>query len=201
MIDRTHPLEDVLKTAAENADGDKVTVGELLTYYGDRSFGPILTFLGLIVVVPPIGAIPGLPAVIGVVVLLFSLQMLFGRRHVWAPRLLKNRSISKDALIAAYQKSKGVLARIDRLITERLTWATSGAATIIVAALVSLMALIMIPLELVPFAVGVPGLAITVFGVALIARDGALMLAAFALSAAALTVLIVFSPIRSWLGF
>lgn len=201
MIDRAHPLEDVLKTAAENADGDKVRIGELLNYYGDRSFGPILTLLGLIAVVPPLGAIPGLPAVVGVIVLLFSLQMLFGRRHIWAPDLVRKRSISKDALQTAYEKSKGVLSRIDRLITERLTWATSGPATIVVAALVSLMALIMIPLELVPFAVALPGLAITVFGVALIARDGALMLTAFALSAAALTVLVMFSPIRTWLGY
>ena len=81
------------------------------------------------------------------------------------------------------------------MITERLKWATSGPAQYAAASLVSLMALIMIPLELVPFAVAVPGAAISMVGVALLARDGALMLLAFSLSVIALGVLIAFSPL------
>jgi len=60
--------------------------------------------------------------------------------------------------------------------------------------LVSLMALALIPLELVPFAVAIPGWAISMIGLALMARDGAVMLAAFAVAATAIFVLIAYGP-------
>ncbi|MAT36013.1 MAG: hypothetical protein CMK06_12895, partial [Ponticaulis sp.] len=58
----------------------------------------------------------------------------------------------------------------------------------------------LIPLELVPFAVAAPGAAITMVGVALLAKDGALMLIAYTLSAVAIAVLVMFSPLKSMLG-
>ncbi|MFC6196508.1 exopolysaccharide biosynthesis protein [Ponticaulis profundi] len=197
----TQPLEHVLETAAEEAEGEKVSVGDLLDLYSHRSFGPIFLLLGLLTVVPPLGGIPGLPAAVGVVILLFSLQMIFGAEHIWLPDFIEKLSIKKDKIETANEKSKGVLKFIDQLITERLEWATSGPAKYVAAILVSVMALAMIPLELVPFAVAIPGTAICMVGVALLARDGALMLLAYALSAIAIGVLVVFSPLGSWLGF
>ncbi|MEZ6022336.1 MAG: exopolysaccharide biosynthesis protein [Hyphomonadaceae bacterium] len=73
-----HPLEDVISTAIENADGDKVTVGELLDLYQHRSFGPIFTVLGLLTIIPPLSGIPGLPSVAALIIILFSVQMLLG---------------------------------------------------------------------------------------------------------------------------
>ncbi|WP_019960173.1 exopolysaccharide biosynthesis protein [Woodsholea maritima] len=178
-----HPLEEVLRTAIEDTPSDKVSLGDLLDLYDNRSFGPIFTLLGLLVVLPPLGAIPGLPAVCGVLIALFSLQMLIGRNHIWVPKKLERLSLSKDALKTAEDKSKSVLGTIDQMLTERLTWAISEPARKIAAALVTLLALIMIPLELVPFAVAGPGALIALFGIAILARDGALILAAFILTA------------------
>ena len=195
-----HPLEDVLHTAVEKADGSEVSVGDLLEEYGARSFGPVFLILGLLTILPPLGGIPGLPAVVAFVILLFSVQMLFGRDHIWLPGFVRDLSISGGKISKAEDTSKGTLKFIDRMITERLKWVTSGPAQYAAALLVSLMALIMIPLELVPFAVAVPGAAICMVGMALLARDGVLMLLAFALSAIALGVLISFSPLGSMFG-
>ena len=41
---------------------------------------------------------------------------------------------------------------------------------------------------------------VTLFGVAILSRDGALMLLAFALSALAFYILVFVSPLLSWLG-
>ncbi|HAE25867.1 MAG TPA: hypothetical protein DCG58_01800, partial [Hyphomonas adhaerens] len=87
-------------------------------------------------------------------------------------------------------------------ITERLTWATDKIATYGAALAVSLLSLLMIPLELVPFAVAAPGTAIVLFGLALVARDGALMLAGFAAAAAAISVAVFLVPwgtVAGWL--
>lgn len=150
--------------------------------------------------VPPIGAIPGLPAAVGVVIILFSVQMLIGRNHIWLPGPLESLSMPKDKLQAAEKKAKPVLSFIDGMITDRIKWATGGVATYVSAVLVTLMALALIPLELVPFAVAAPGVAITLVGVALLAKDGALMILAYLISAGAIWVLLRYSPILSWLG-
>lgn len=196
----TQPLEHVMGKAAEEAENGKVSIGDLMDLYGSRSFGPIFVLLGLVVVLPPMGAIPGLPAAIGVVILLFSVQMLFGRKHIWLPGFIRDLSIKGDKVEKAEGKAKPTLKFIDKMITERLSFMTSGPAEYAAAVMVSVMALIMIPLELVPFAVAAPGAAITMVGVALLAKDGALMLLAYTLSAVALTVLVVFSPLKSIFG-
>jgi hypothetical protein len=179
-ISRTAPLESVLETAIEDCSDNKVTVGALLDGFGDRSFGPVIMLLGLLVVIPPVGAIPGLPMAVGAVILLFSLQIVFGADHIWMPEFVQKQGMSCDKLEEAEDRVKPWLARIDRMISRRLTWATGKVATRLAALAVSALALLLIPLELVPFAVGAPGAAIVLFGLALVARDGALMLASFA---------------------
>jgi hypothetical protein len=198
---QSDPLENVLETAIEEGGEGKVSVGDLLDMFGHRSFGPIITLLGLLVVLPPIGGIPGLPAVVGVIILLFSIQILLGADHIWMPSLIRNQSLETSKLEDAEDKMEPWLKRIDRLITERLAWATGGAATYLAAIAVSLLALLMIPLELVPFAVAAPGVAIVLFGLALVAKDGALMLAGFAATAAALTITILVVPWETVVGW
>lgn len=198
---RDKPLESVLETVIEDCGGDKVTIGALLDEFGDRSFGPVIIVLGLLVTIPPIGAIPGLPMIVGLVMLLFSLQIILGADHVWMPDFMQKQGIACDKLKSAEERVKPWLARIDGMVTERLTWATGEIATYIAALAVSVLALLMVPLELVPFAVGVPGAATVLFGLALVARDGALMLAGFIGTAGALTIAILFVPwgmLGSW---
>lgn len=187
----SHPLENVMDSAAEDSEGENVSVGDLLDIYGHRSFGPVFILLGLFVVIPPLGAIPILPAVIGVVILLFSLQMLFGQKHVWLPGFIKNRSVKRDKIKKAQKRSASTLSFLDSLVKERHGWATDGVGRYLAAIMVSALALLLIPLELVPFAVALPGVAIAMVGVALLARDGTIMLGAYALSAAALVIMIM----------
>lgn len=188
------PLEEVFERAIDDTDGDKVSVGDMLDLFGHRSFGPIFLVLGIIAVIPPIGAIPGLPAAIGLIVILFSAQMLMGMDHVWLPEKLKNASISKDKIEKAHDKFSGVLGEIDRFVTDRMEILTGGAARYVAAVIVTLMALAMIPMELLPFAAAAPGSAIALIGLGLMARDGAVMAFAFTMSAASIAVLVWFAP-------
>lgn len=199
-IDRDHPLEDILSQAVEQTDGDSVTVQDILELYGDRAFGPIFTLLGLLAVIPPVSTIPGLPAIIGILLILFAGQILLGQDYIWLPDFITDRAIDKDKLEKAHDKTSGFLATIDCLVTDRLEWATSGPARYGAGVLVCLLSLMMIPLEVVPFAVAAPGLAITLIGIALLARDGALMIAAYLVASFATYLLIVYSPLGKALG-
>ena len=198
---RDDPLENVLDRAINDIDGEKITFGDVLDLFGDRSFGPVIAFLGLLVVLPPLGAVPGLPALIGLIIIMFSLQILFGAKHIWVPKFVQKRSIGKDKLKAANCRAKPWLKRIDKLISERLEFLTGRIAVVVAALMVTLLALLMIPLELVPFAVAAPGAAIVIFGLALVARDGALMLAGFLATAAAVAITAIFVPWDKVMGW
>ena len=198
---RDDPLENVLERAIEDIDGDKVTLGDVLELFGDRSFGPVITLLGLLTVIPPLGGIPGLPMVVGVVVILFSAQIIFGRKHIWVPGFIRKRSISKDKLKKADEKAKPWLKRIDNLISERLEVLTNSWSVYIAAIVVTFLALMMIPLELVPFVAGTPGAAIAIFGLAFVARDGVLMLIGYALAIVAVLLTVFIVPWGTFLSW
>ena len=107
---------------------------------------------------------------------------MIGRDHIWLPTILSKRSISRASLKKAREKTAPWLRWADGLVAERLTWAVDGSATVAAGIVVTLLSLAMIPLEIVPFAVAVPGSAIALVGLALTARDGIVMLTAMALS-------------------
>lgn len=76
----------------------------------------------------------------------------------------------------------------DKVIRARLTWATREPFIHIVAGLCILLACTVPPLEAVPFASTAPFGTIGLFGLALIARDGLLVLIGFALALGAFYV-------------
>lgn len=183
------PLEDTLDDALDVTEGeDEVTLGELLDAYGSRSFGPVLVLFGLLALFPPIGAVPGIPIVLGGVLLLFAAQFVAGRDHVWIPSKIRDRSFERKRLEKAEEKARSTLHRLDKLFTERLTFATGPKAEKAAAVASLIHALLMIPLEFVSL-VAIPGVALTAFGVGLMAKDGLFMLIGFAATIGALAAL------------
>lgn len=148
---------------------------DLLRDLGDASYGPLFIIGGLIVLLPPLGAVPGLPAVVGIMLAVIAAQMVFGQRHVWLPGLLLDRSVSTEAVRTACDKGGAMLARIDGLIAPRWRLLTGALMRRLAAVLVAGLGVLMIPFELAPFLVAAPGAAIAVLGVAITARDGAAM--------------------------
>ncbi|MDF1721359.1 MAG: exopolysaccharide biosynthesis protein [Minwuia sp.] len=187
------PMQSVVDQTIEAVDGTKVTVADLLEIFSDRGFGPILIALGLLAV-SPIGAIPTVPSMLAVVIVLVSAQLVFGRKHPWVPERLRRQGFSTDRVERLRDTGHKWLRRIDWLFTSRLQWATNEVARRVAALLCVGLAFLMIPLELVPFAVYLPGTAILLFGLALTARDGLFMLLATALAVVTLVLAI------DWLG-
>lgn len=181
----TRPLETLLDEAVDSAENGKVTVGTLLEAFGSRSFGPLISIFALIAAVPPIGGIPGIPTSMGVLVALIAVQLLFGQRHPWVPGFLKQIGFDRKKVEKARDKSQSWLGRIDTLIGRRLDWAATGIAERLAAACCVVIAAMMPPLELLPFAAALPASAILMFGLGLTARDGLLMLIGFAATAGA----------------
>ena len=188
-----HNLEQLLERLGGAGEGEEtVALGTLLDVTGRRSFGPLLLLTGL-VPLSPLSGIPGLPSVMAVCVLLISAQLLMGRDCFWLPEWVLKREISRQRFDKALRFLNPVARFIDRFIHPRLQRLTRGRAVYGLAIVATAVALLMFPLELVPFANTLCGAAITVFGLALIAHDGLLVLLGYAAAggAAAATLMTV----------
>ena len=178
---------EILDGVEELAErGDSVCVGDLLDEYGSRSFGPVIIVLALLEV-SPLGAIPLVPTIIAALIALIALQQVFGREHVWVPRFVENRAIKSKRLIDGADKLEKVAAVLDSLSGDRLRYLTRQPVPRIAGLIVIMLCLTVPPLEFIPFASTAPMLAIAVIGLALVTRDGLLMMIAFVLTAAAIT--------------
>jgi hypothetical protein len=177
-------LEQLLDRMLERSEGrHKVAVGGLLDAAGRRSFGPVVLLVGVLLVTP-LSGIPGIPTVMGLVVLLTLGQILFGRTHFWLPPLLTERQIPRERLVAAIEWLRPWAQRIDQRIRARLTWMVKGPGLYATVALCMAIGAAMPATEVVPFSSSIAGLALTVFGLSLVARDGVLAILAWGMSVA-----------------
>ena len=177
-------LEQLLDLIGEApTDEGGVSLDAILDMVGRRSFGPLLLVAGLITLAPLVGDIPGVPTLMGFLVLLIAGQVLFRQEHFWLPRWMLNRSIAKDKLDKALKWLRRPARFVDRLLHPRLTSLTQEAGIYITALVCALIAGVMPVMEVVPFSANAAGLVLTAFGLALIACDGVLALFAFSVTA------------------
>lgn len=175
-------------------EGEKVSIGDIQSRIGQRSFGPFL-FIAAVCEISPLGGVPGLPTLLAAIVALCSVQMLLGQERFWIPGLLRNRAVSGQKLQSGLQRIKPAMRWLDKVIRPRLGWATEKSCVRILAVLCLTLAASVPPLELLPFASSVPFAAIGLFGLGLTARDGYVVLAGLVVALAGL-----FLAFRSLLG-
>lgn len=173
-------LEQLLNRINDAAhDKYQVSLDAITQELGSRAFGPLLLLAGLITAAPVIGDIPGVPTLMGVFVFLISVQMLIGRNHLWLPQWLVKRSVAKSKVEKAIRWTRRPARFIDRLLRPRLMMFVQGVGTYAIAVACLAIAAAMPPMEFVPFTANIASIALTAFGLALIAKDGLLALLAF----------------------
>lgn len=177
-------LQELLeRIRASAATKEQVSVDDILQAAGKRSFGPVVLVAGVITVAPLIGDIPGVPTLLATLVLLTLGQLLFQRDSIWIPAKLARRSLSRETLIKGLDRAAKPAAFIDRWTGQRLSCLVSGPGQYLVAITCMMVALAMPLMEIIPFSATGGGLALTVFGLAIVARDGLLALIALAATA------------------
>ncbi|WP_338071995.1 exopolysaccharide biosynthesis protein [Billgrantia bachuensis] len=184
-----HNLEQMLdrfELAERDEKTDQVTLGDVLYEVGRRSFAPLLLVPGIITLLPIVGDIPGVPTLMALLVLLVAVQLLFRAHHFWIPKFLLNRSVSKHKLDKAVNWSRRPARFLDKFLKPRLAFLTHGPGIVAVALACIAIALAMPPMEVVPFTANGAGLALTLFGLSLMAHDGLLAAVAFVMTFATL---------------
>jgi hypothetical protein len=180
-------LLDRIEAAAQAHE--QTSIGDVLREVGERSFGPVLLLAGLVMVAPVIGDIPGVPVLMGLVVILAAVQFLSGRDHLWLPGWLLRRSAEQRKIQKGVRWLRPVARFLDRWSKPRLRWLTHGAGYLAIGAACVVIAAATPVMEVVPFSANIAGIAIAAYGLALIASDGAVAVFASAFSAGAFALI------------
>ena len=181
MAETITTLTQLIEKIAELVEQrEHISLDEVLDSIGTRSLGPLLLVAGLITLAPVIGDIPGVPTIMAILVLLIAGQLLFQREHLWLPKWLLNRSVSRQKMQKVLGWSRKPARFVDRYIHSRMPRLVEGKGQYLVALVCIVIALAMPLMEVIPFSANFAGLALAAFGLALIARDGALALVALA---------------------
>ncbi|MCK7615094.1 exopolysaccharide biosynthesis protein [Roseibium sediminicola] len=178
-------IEDVLTAWGEEVQEGPSNVGSLMRAAGSRAAGPML-FLPALVMVSPIGAIPGVPIVLTTVIVLVSVQVLAGASSLWLPDVLVRRGIPEDKVQKIIDWLRPKAAWADRYLGRRLAFLAGGAMARAIAGLCMVLAVLVYPLTLFPFAVALPGGAIMLLSLGLLTRDGVVTLLGLSLAGGAI---------------
>lgn len=170
-----------LLIAAVRGESERVTIAEILDALDNRAFG-LATLLFAIPSVIPMP--PGVPTVVGIALLIVSLQMVMGRQELWLPKILSKQGFSRKSLVSGFEKIKPQLEFIEKFARPRLLILTGKVATVLIGIVILVMAIILI-LPLPPGGNFPPALACAVLGMALVERDGIIVLIGLVVTIAA----------------
>lgn len=147
----------------------------LLAGLGRRAFGMLL----LVATLPAFIPIPVGGAISGPLVMLIGVQLLAGRRRPWLPRFIARRGPHRGALLRFHRLIVPWLARLERLVRPRLGLLLQQRAAMMLTGLLLVLLgfLLSLPIPLTNYLFG--GL-LLLFAFAMLERDGALMLLAWA---------------------
>jgi hypothetical protein len=175
------PGEDVslgeqLDAVIRGLPPDSLTLGELLDVFGDEGLLLLTVLLTLAFLIPV--SIPGVSTVFGAAILLVGISRLSGR-PLWLPERIRTRGLPTDRLRPGLEHGMVWVRRLERIsrphrlnaITDgRLPTALNNAAFILAALL------LMAPFGFVPFSNTLPALALLLYAVGMMQRDGGAVL-------------------------
>lgn len=169
-------LGEQLKAVIEALPPDTIRLQVLVETFGDEGLLLLSALLTLIFLIPV--SIPGVSTVFGAAILLVGLSRLTGR-PLWIPRRLQDRALPVARLRPGLQTSLVWMHRMERISRpHRLPRLVDGGPLRVVNDLAFVFAalLLMAPFGLVPFSNTLPALALLLYAVGFIQRDGGAVL-------------------------
>ncbi|MBU1346194.1 MAG: exopolysaccharide biosynthesis protein [Alphaproteobacteria bacterium] len=156
-------------------DDPKLYLGELVNAFGERGFGALMVFFGLINAIA--SPIPGSTTVLGAPMLLICLQLVIRRDQLWMPAWLLRSSLPRANYRATITRVRRPLLFIERLSRPRLSIMSNEVCEVLIGIVTTLLTLIV----MLPIFGGnlFPSLFVALFGFGLMQRDGFLIVAAW----------------------
>jgi len=181
--DETIRFSQVLLGLADEP-GEKLSVHHVVEAFGERAFGALMLCVGLLNLIPwP----PGGTTIFGAPLLFITAQLAMGREVLWLPNWICRISFDRGNFRSGLQRILPTLEKVERLTKPRLPlFIGSTAERLIGVATLLLSCILVLPIWGGNFA---PAVAICVFAVALVQRDGLVAIFGWVAVAVSVTVL------------
>ena len=172
----------ILDALLNNDAAEPPDLRDLFDGLGRRGFGMLLFVAALPAFIPiPVGG-----AVSGPLVVLIATQLLVGLRKPWLPAFIAERAPRRQALARFERIVDPWLGRLERIVRPRLTLLLDHRLATAFTGLLLLLLGVLLSLPI-PFTNYVFGGIVLLYALALLERDGALMLAAWGVGIVALS--------------
>lgn len=163
----SHEPPSALVRALASDPRSELSVADILACLGDRALAAAM----LVFAVPILAPLPpGSNFVLGLPLLAITAQLMLGRSTLWLPGVIGRKRVRLDASRAFLHRAADRLAWVERYVKPRHGWfCTPLADRLIGVACFVLAILLFLPI---PFASIVPALALSLFALGLVKRDG-----------------------------
>ena len=151
---------------------ESVTLREIREIAGQDGLLVLTVFLSIVFLVPV--SIPGVSTVFGLAILMIGICRLFGH-NLWLPRRVLERSLPSIKLEHALRKGSRWVEKMERVSRPHRMARLSAAGPVDKAnssAMIYAAIMLMMPFGMIPFSNTLPGIALILFAIGLLQRDG-----------------------------
>lgn len=185
--DRAPRISEILDGLA-SSKRKTVSVQDVLEAFGDRAFGALMFVFAAPVALP---MPPGVSAILGAPLLFITAQLMVGRRTLWLPKTLADRTMTRADFVALMGKLSPHLTWLERRLMPRFTYLYNPWLDRLTGLICLALAIIVfLPI---PFGNMLPALAISAFGLGVAERDGVVGLFGGVMATVSLVVLAALS--------
>jgi hypothetical protein len=174
--DSAAPLGEQLAGIIERLPEDKLTLGELLDTFSDEGMLLLTILLTLVFLIPV--SIPGVSTVFGAAILLIGVSRLL-KRPLWLPAKLMHKQLPANRLRPGLTAGMVWVRRMEKISRpHRLRGIVDGRMPDVLNNLAFILAalLLMAPFGFVPFSNTLPALALLLYAIGFMQRDGGAVL-------------------------
>ncbi|WP_341752080.1 MULTISPECIES: exopolysaccharide biosynthesis protein [unclassified Candidatus Tisiphia] len=195
QLDRT-TVSSVFYKLGQKEKKEKTRISELLVDFHENGLLLTILFFAIPVAIP-LPYPPGFTTIVGIPLMILSMQMLLGFRQVSLPSKINNYQISNDILINISDKIVPKIKFVEKYIRPRFGFAASIYCEQFIG-LISLICSIAISIPL-PLTNAVPALGITIMALGLLNRDGLTIVLGFITSIVGLIIAFI-AISASWIS-
>lgn len=195
QLDRT-TVSSVFYKLGQKEKKEKTRISELLVDFHENGLLLTILFFAIPVAIP-LPYPPGFTTIVGIPLMILSMQMLLGFRQVSLPSKINNYQISNDILINISDKVVPKIKFVEKYIRSRFSFAASIYCEQFIG-LISLICSIAISIPL-PLTNAVPALGITIMALGLLNRDGLTIVLGFITSIVGLIIAFI-AISASWIS-
>lgn len=193
-----HRLSATLLRIASRPGRDRIFIRDLLAELDHRAIAAMLFIFAVPNTIP---VPPGVSGVLGAPLIFLAAQLMLGRPP-WLPRIISDRSFARTDFEKVVVKVGPWLGRAEKLMRPRLEILARPPAEYLVGAMVLLLAIILfLPI---PLGNMLPAIAISIFALGLIERDGIWILVGTATALASVVIVsgvVLAFAYAAWLAF